>query len=72
MKFPPSKFDTLGASLGVKITDAEQQEAVDFLQAQTEHFQKHKTADDKTPPQEQALAIFCQALFSTNRFLYVD
>jgi len=33
-----------------------------------------KPADDKTPEfiAKQALASFCQALFSSNRFLYID
>ncbi len=59
-------------AFGVEPTAAEQQSAVDFLQAETEHFQTHPIKDDKTSPQDRALAVFCQALFSTNRFLYVD
>jgi hypothetical protein len=55
-------------------TEAEAKEAVAFLTAQATQFgAKPATAGDKAPPPaQQALACFCQALLSSNRFLYVD
>ncbi|WP_339911835.1 PSD1 and planctomycete cytochrome C domain-containing protein [Symmachiella dynata] len=59
-------------AFSVEPSESEQQAAVDFLNDQAEHFKSHKIKDDKTSPEDHALAVFCQALFSTNRFLYVD
>jgi hypothetical protein len=59
-------------AFGVDPTESEQQAAVDFLRDQAEHFENHKVADDTTSPEDHALAVYCQALFSTNRFLYID
>lgn len=46
--------------------------AVDYIKSQTEHFAAHPAADGKAPPQQEALASFCHALLSSNRFLYID
>jgi len=50
--------------------------ATTFIEAQTEHFSsdtKEEAAKKKSmPPYEQALATYCQALLSANRFLYID
>jgi len=49
--------------------------ALEFIAAQTEHFQKNPPADKKDSeanPKQLALASWCQALLSANRFLYVD
>lgn len=42
--------------------------ALRFIDAQTEHYRNQKVAE----PAEKALANFCQALLSSNMFLYVD
>jgi hypothetical protein len=66
---------------GQPATDAEIAEAVKFLAAEREYFEKlpadkvAKPAKDAPPaltPAEQSLAFLCQALNSSNRFLYVD
>lgn len=59
-------------AFGVAATEAERSEAAEFLRIQTDHFRKTAKDDEKSPPEDAALAVFCQALFSTNRFLYVD
>ncbi|MEW6302914.1 MAG: DUF1553 domain-containing protein [Verrucomicrobiota bacterium] len=61
---------------------AEAKQAVEFMAAQTEYFRAHPPAAEPAPkgkpappapdPQALALANFCQALMSANRFLYVD
>jgi hypothetical protein len=57
-------------------TEDEAKEAVAFLAAQAEQFRsKPPAGTDKTPapdPALRALTIFCQALLSSSRFLYVD
>jgi hypothetical protein len=58
-------------------TDAEAKDATDFLAAQEEAFRTAppapKGAKAAAPdPARSALATFCQALFGSNRFLYVD
>ena len=56
-------------------SEAELAAAIEFVAAQTEHFQKNPPAGekDKQPdPKQLALASWCQALLSANRFLYVD
>jgi hypothetical protein len=48
-------------------------EALAFLAAQTDHFRSRKSKDeDKSDPELQALASFCQTLLGSNKFLYVD
>ncbi|MCE9534094.1 MAG: DUF1553 domain-containing protein [Planctomycetes bacterium] len=47
-------------------TDADVRLAVKFIEAQSERFKTEKE------PRLQALAMFAQALLSSNRFLYVD
>jgi hypothetical protein len=68
-------------AFGQPVTDAEIAEAVKFLAAQRDYFEKlppdkaAKPAKDAPPaltPAEQSLALLCQALISSNRFLYVD
>jgi hypothetical protein len=49
----------------------EMQSAVAFLTAQLAHLQSHPLPDDRTPAR-QALTNLCQALLSSNEFLYVD
>ncbi len=46
--------------------------AIEFVAAQADHFQKNAPADNKSDPKQLALASWCQALLSANRFLYVD
>jgi hypothetical protein len=49
-------------------------EALAFLTEQTAYFRGNPPKGDKQPttPELRALAIFCQALLSSNRLLYVD
>jgi mono/diheme cytochrome c family protein len=49
-------------------------EALAFLTDQTALFRANPSKTDKSPPapEVRALAVFCQALLSANRFLYVD
>lgn len=50
--------------------------AADYLKAQIEYFTQHPpVSPPKTPPVDPvtlALSTYCQALFSSNAFLYVD
>jgi hypothetical protein len=48
--------------------EGEIRDAMAFLTEQTAHYRSQKGQD----PQQLALACFCQALLSSNRFLYVD
>ncbi len=45
-------------------------EAARFVTEQTASFRSTPIKDN--PPEQRALALFCQALLSANRFLYVD
>jgi len=64
--------------LGRDITPDEQTKAVAFLQAQTDSFAKApppapmNASDPKPDHRQQALALLCHALLSSNEFLYVD
>jgi mono/diheme cytochrome c family protein len=49
-------------------TEAEIRDAIAFLAEQMAHYRSQKGLD----PQQLALASFCQALLTSNRFLYVD
>lgn len=56
-------------------SDEQQSAALAFLASQTEAFAaepKSGRKDEKATPHQQALAVFCQALLSSNGFLYVD
>ena len=57
-------------------TEVEAKEALAFLTAQTEQFRSRPSPSaEKTPepaPALRALTSFCQALLSSNRFLYVN
>ena len=59
-------------AFGTAPAEKELNEAVAFVNAQTEHFKSIAGKKDKTKSETRALAVFCQALFSTNRFLYID
>lgn len=70
-------------TFGRPIEPQELQDAADFLNDQTSHFQSVKSAsppkdDDDMPPSsvlspdQHALTSFCQALLSSNEFLYID
>ena len=54
----------------------ELQEALSFVEAQTKHFAANPAPESKEKknitPQREALASFCHALLSSNRFLYID
>jgi hypothetical protein len=60
---------------GQPASEADVAAAQGLIEAQRQHFEPlYAAAQEKpllTPPQ-QALAVFCQALLSSNRFLYVD
>jgi len=51
---------------------AQSRAAVEFLQQQRAHFEQNPIADKKTTPASAALASYCHALVSSNRFLYID
>jgi len=56
--------------------DEELAEAVSFVQEQTQHFAANPPPETKdkqnADPAGEALASFCHALLSSNRFLYID
>lgn len=62
----------------VKPTAKQVEDAAAFIAEQTAHFKANpppKPAKPTRPeltPEQRALALFCQALLSSNRFLYVD
>jgi hypothetical protein len=68
-------------AFGGSPTESELKNSIEFLKKQTAHFQaspvkaapavKGKEAAPTEPPM-QALATFCQALLTSNQFLYVD
>jgi hypothetical protein len=53
-------------------SDAEVKEATGFLTAEAEQFRAKPEGDKAPSANQRALACFCQALLSSNRFLYVD
>ena len=53
-------------------TDQQIEAAVQFLNVQNQHYEQARPAGIKDSPQKLALASFCQALISSNAFLYVD
>ncbi|MCI0458654.1 MAG: PSD1 and planctomycete cytochrome C domain-containing protein [Gemmataceae bacterium] len=59
-------------AFGCEPSGKEINEAVAFLAAQAETFRQQRQAPGQPEPRMQALANFCQALLSANRFLYVD
>ena len=63
-------------AFAVEPSEDELAEAISFIQEQTAYFQEQSpvdsTTDNKPDPQLEALTSFCQALFSSNHFLYVD
>jgi hypothetical protein len=60
-------------ALGQSPSETNVATATAFLAAQTAYFQKQPAGEGQPPPPAlQALALFCQALFSSNAFLYVD
>ena len=61
-------------------TDEQLQEGVTFIEELTKHYQTTEVKEEAAPkdkaapldPARRALTSFCQALLSSNRFLYVD
>lgn len=56
-------------------SEADVSAAVGLIESQRQHFEPlYAAATEKPPltPSQQALAVFCQALLSSNGFLYVD
>ena len=53
-------------------TAAQSDAAVAFLEQQRAHFERNPIADKQTTPDMAALASYCHALISSNRFLYID
>jgi hypothetical protein len=53
-------------------SESERSSAVEFLKAQTDRRQARDAAQPAAEVRTAAVADFCQALFSTNEFLYVD
>jgi hypothetical protein len=59
-------------AFGRSPTSAQLSAALEYLSEQSDHYRQAKKKKTKTSPEQQALATFCQALLSSNRFLYVD
>jgi mono/diheme cytochrome c family protein len=66
-------------AFAVEPSQKQVQRAVDFIAEQTAHFRAQPPSKPAKPaktaaltPDQRALAVFCQALLSANRFLYVD
>jgi hypothetical protein len=62
---------------GQPASEADVSAAVGLIESQRQHFEPlyaAAAAKEKPPltPQQQAVAVFCQVLLSSNRFLYVD
>jgi hypothetical protein len=60
---------------GQPASEADVSAAVALIESQRQHFEPlYAAAKEKSPltPQQQALTVFCQALLSSNRSLYVD
>ena len=57
---------------GREATKPELDEAVTYLQSQTNYYASHRPQRVKTTPDQLALAGYCQALMSASEFLYVD
>ncbi len=57
-----------------RTTDDERLACLEFLRAQADHFAAQASTSDQqaADPNRQALAILCQTLLASNRFLYVD
>lgn len=57
-------------------SDEDVAQATAFINDQTEYFAAHRPpdsdAEDQLAPEDEALASFCHALLSSNRFLYID
>lgn len=59
-------------AFGRPATDQQLKRSVDFLQSQQAHYEENRPAGSKQTSAQLALDSFCQALISSNRFLYVD
>ncbi len=57
---------------GREPTDEQIASSLAFLTEQAQHYAKNRPTGVKTEPQLLALGSFCQALISSNGFLYVD
>jgi len=60
---------------GQPASEADVSAALALIEAQRLHFEPLYAAVKEKPPltpAQQALAVYCQALLSSNRFLYVD
>jgi hypothetical protein len=60
---------------GQPASEADVSAALALIDAQRQHFEPlYAAAKEKPPltPAQQALAVYCQALLSSNQFLYVD
>jgi hypothetical protein len=53
-------------------TDSERQAAIEFVKSQVERRQARDAKKPAAEVRAAAVADFCQALFSTNEFLYID
>jgi hypothetical protein len=53
-------------------TERERSAAVEFVKSQSERRQARDTGKPAAEVRAAAVADFCQALFSTNEFLYID
>jgi hypothetical protein len=53
-------------------TESERSAAIEFVKSQTERRQVRDAVESAAEVRVAAVADFCQALFSTNEFLYID
>jgi hypothetical protein len=53
-------------------TDSERSASLEFLKSQTDRRQARDAGQPASEARTAAVADFCQALFSTNEFLYID
>jgi mono/diheme cytochrome c family protein len=59
-------------AFGRSADESQVRDAVAYLSEQAEHYRAKKPGRTAAKPEQQALATFCQALLSSNPFLYVE
>ena len=59
-------------AFGRRPSEKQSASSVNYLKTQIKHYQQNPIPNDKTLPQSHALASYCQALISSNGFLYID
>ena len=59
-------------AFGREPTSEQADASANFIAKQTKHYEQIRRRGDASSPRRLALASFCQALISSNMFLYVD